>query len=53
MPAHMIPPVPKDFDPKSNEGIVFKANGHVDMQRFQWEPDVGDEPNLPIKSVQR
>ena len=25
MPAHMIPPVPKDFDPKSNEGIVFKA----------------------------
>lgn len=25
MPAHMIPPVPKDFDEKSNEGIVFKA----------------------------
>ena len=36
-----------------DEGVVFKANGHVDMQRFQWEPDVGDEPNLPIKSVQR
>ena len=25
MPAHMIPPVPKDFDEKSNEGIVFRA----------------------------
>ena len=25
MPAHMIPPVPKDFDAKSNEGIVFEA----------------------------
>ena len=25
MPAHMIPPVPKDFDEKSNEGVVFKA----------------------------
>lgn len=25
MPAHMIPPVPKDFDEKSEEGIVFKA----------------------------
>ena len=36
-----------------DEGVVFKANGHVDMQRFQWEPDVGDDPNLPMKSVQR
>ena len=36
-----------------DEGMVFKANGHVDMQRFQWEPDVGDDPNLPMKSVQR
>lgn len=25
MPAHMIPPVPKDFDKKSDEGIVFRA----------------------------
>lgn len=25
MPAHMIPPKPKDFDKRSNEGIVFKA----------------------------
>lgn len=25
MAAHMIPPVPKDFDEKSNEGIVFRA----------------------------
>ena len=25
MPAHMIPPMPKDFDEKSEEGIVFKA----------------------------
>ena len=25
MPAHMIPPVPKDFDEKSEEGIVFTA----------------------------
>lgn len=36
-----------------DEGVVFKDNGHVDMQRFQWEPDVGDDPNLPMKSVQR
>ena len=25
MPAHMIPPVPKDYDRKSQEGIVFNA----------------------------
>ena len=25
MPAHMIPPVPKEFDEKSDEGLVFKA----------------------------
>ncbi|MBQ4023436.1 MAG: MGMT family protein [Prevotella sp.] len=35
------------------EGVVFKSNGHVDMPRFQWEPDVDDEPSLPAKSVQR
>ena len=35
------------------EGVVFKSNGHVDMPRFQWEPDVDDEPSLPEKSVQR
>ena len=22
------------------EGVAFKSNGHVDMQRFLWEPDV-------------
>ena len=33
------------------EGVVFKSNGHVDMPRFQWEPDVDDEPSLPAKSV--
>ena len=22
------------------EGITFKRNGHVDMQRFLWEPEV-------------
>ena len=22
------------------EGIVFKANGHVDMKRFLWEPQL-------------
>ena len=25
MPAHMIPPIPKDFDKYSNEGMVFNA----------------------------
>ena len=35
------------------EGVVFKSSGHVDMPRFQWEPDVDDEPSLPAKSVQR
>ncbi len=25
MPAHMIPPLPKEFDEKSDEGIVFNA----------------------------
>ena len=25
MPAHMIPPIPKEFDEKSDEGIVFNA----------------------------
>ena len=35
------------------EGVVFKSNGHVDMPRFQWEPDVDDVPSLPAKSVQR
>lgn len=36
-----------------DEGVVFKSNGHVDMQRFQWEPAVDEEPSLPAKSVQR
>ena len=22
------------------EGVTFKANGHVDMQRYLWEPDL-------------
>ncbi len=35
------------------EGVVFKSNGHVDMQRYQWEPDVSPVPSLPAKSVQR
>ena len=25
------------------EGVGFKANGHVDMQRHLWEPKVGEE----------
>ena len=25
MPAHMIPPAPKDFDEYSDEGLVFEA----------------------------
>ncbi len=25
------------------EGVTFKSNGHVDMQKFLWEPDVSEE----------
>ena len=25
------------------EGVTFKANGHVDMQRHQWEPEMYGE----------
>ena len=24
------------------EGVVFKSNGHVDMERYLWEPEIGD-----------
>lgn len=24
------------------EGVVFKANGHVDMQRYLWVPEVSE-----------
>lgn len=24
------------------EGVVFKSNGHVDMERYLWEPEFGD-----------
>ena len=27
------------------EGVAFKSNGHVDMQRHLWEPElIGDSP---------
>ena len=26
-----------------DEGVRFKANGHVDMGRFLWEPEMMDE----------
>ena len=26
-----------------DEGVTFKANGHVDMGRFLWEPEMMDE----------
>ena len=25
------------------EGVCFKANGHVDMERHLWEPEVSEE----------
>lgn len=31
------------------EGVTFKANGHVDMQRHLWKPDEATSP----ESVQR
>ena len=24
------------------EGVTFKANGHVDMERYLWEPDLAE-----------
>jgi methylated-DNA-protein-cysteine methyltransferase-like protein len=25
------------------EGVTFKANGHVDMERHLWEPNIDEE----------
>ena len=29
--------------PLEEEGVTFKANGHVDMERYLWEPDLSEE----------
>ena len=29
------------------EGVAFKPNGHVDMQRHLWEPEVDPLPASP------
>jgi hypothetical protein len=26
-----------------DEGIRFKANGHVDMVKYLWEPELNDD----------
>ena len=45
MPAHMIPPVPKDFDEKSDEGIVFKALEKLPEDYYVFHSVVINEVN--------